>query len=62
MGSITAPGEARHPAPRPGSYEGWTIEELRAFGAQMQVRDARRKTRGELLELLGAKRPARQQN
>jgi hypothetical protein len=57
MRSITASSEARHRTPRPKSYDGWTIEELRAFGAQMQVRDARRKTRRELLELFGASRP-----
>jgi hypothetical protein len=33
-------------------YERWTIEELRAFGAQLQLPDARRKTREELLEIL----------
>lgn len=45
--------------PRNTSYDRWTIEELRAFGVRMQLRDASRKTRSELLELLGVpSRPA----
>jgi hypothetical protein len=32
-------------------YKGWSVEELRAFAAQMQVPDAARKSRGELLAI-----------
>jgi hypothetical protein len=39
----------------PTDYNYWTIEELRALGTQLQVPDARRKTRAELLEILDVK-------
>ena len=43
----------KYPNPRFASFDEWTIEELRAFGAQMQLPEAHRKTRGELLAMLG---------
>ena len=54
----SSPGERSAP-PRYADYERWTIEELRALGAQLQLPDARRKTRGELLEILDVKLPGR---
>lgn len=45
----------KYPNPRFASFNEWTIEELRAFGAQMQLPEAHRKTRGELLALLDVK-------
>ena len=42
--------------PQP-DYACWTLEELRALGAQLQVPNARVKTRGELLEVFDV-RPA----
>jgi hypothetical protein len=40
------------PPPRP-DYSRWTIEELRQFAMQLRVRDARAKSRRELVELFG---------
>ena len=39
-------------------YEYWSVEELRAFGAQLQLPNARLKTREELLDVLNAKSAA----
>ena len=44
---------------RPLDYEYWTVEELREFGAQLQLPNARQKSRGELLEILDVKLPGR---
>lgn len=43
--------------PASGQYDTWTIEELRAFAAQLQLRDAHTRSRGELLDILTPRRP-----
>ena len=43
--------------PQP-AYEYWSVEELRALGAQLQLPNARVKTRDELLEMFDARSTA----
>jgi hypothetical protein len=46
-------------APPQSDYELWTVEELRAFGAQLQLPNARQKSRLELLEIFDVRMPGR---
>jgi hypothetical protein len=45
--------------PQP-DYEYWSVEELRALGAQLQLPNARAKTRDELLEMFNGRTTAHQ--
>jgi hypothetical protein len=49
--------------PFSASYQSWTYEELRRLAIQLQLANARRKSRTELLEMLdGESQPGRFQN
>jgi hypothetical protein len=50
MEKMTMPSGAVGPLPRP-DYSRWTYEELQQFALQLRVRDARAKSRRELVEL-----------
>ena len=50
MEKMIMPRQAVGPMPRP-DYSRWTYEELRQFALQLRVRDARAKSRSELVEL-----------
>jgi hypothetical protein len=50
MEKMSVPRGPLGPIPRP-DYSRWTYEELRQFALQLRVRDARAKSRRELVEL-----------
>jgi len=50
MEKMTMPSGGVGPLPRP-DYSRWTYEELQQFALQLRVRDARAKSRRELVEL-----------
>lgn len=53
MEKMTGAGGAQRPPASRYDFARWSFEELRQFAEQMRVRDARTKSRRQLMELLG---------
>jgi hypothetical protein len=51
-----SPQTAEHTGYSEPDYTRWSVEELRAFARQLQLPDAMRKNRGELIEIFDTSR------